>query len=113
VIGEIGGDQQDNLVILMGINEGDISVTDGVGALDQISIVFTIITFITVIVVFVIFITFTIRIEFLTWDIFFLKFSQSYSLLLRFRLPYFQDFRMLTLNSEKPVSLDHRDIVLT
>ena len=71
MIGAIGGDQQDNLVILMGINAGDISGTDGVGALDQIYIVFTIITFVTVVVVFVIFVSFTIRIEFLTWDILF------------------------------------------
>ena len=71
MIGAIGDDQQDNLVILMGINGGDISGTDGVGALDQIYVVFTIITFIKVLVVFVLFISFTIRIEFLTWDILF------------------------------------------
>ena len=69
-IGAVGGDQQDTLVI----NEGDISGTDGVGALDQIYVVFTIITFIKVLVVFVLFISFTIRIEFLTWDILFWKF---------------------------------------
>ena len=67
MIGAIGDDQQDNLVILMGINGGDISGTDGVGALDQIYVVFTIITFIN----FVIFTTFTICIEVLTWDILF------------------------------------------
>ena len=67
MIGAIGGDQQDTLVILMGVNAGDISGTDGVGALDQIYVVFTIITFIN----FVIFTTFTICIEVLTWDILF------------------------------------------
>ena len=53
MISAIGGDQQDNLVILMGINTGTISWTDGVDAFGQI------------------YVTFTIRIEFLTWDILF------------------------------------------
>ena len=53
MISAVGGDQQDNLVIFMGINKDAISSTDGVDAFGQI------------------YVAFTIRIEFLTWGILF------------------------------------------
>ena len=69
----IGGDQQDVLVILVGINASDtifllISGFDGDGALDKIYVVLTIIANI---LVFMIFTTFTTCIEIPTWDILF------------------------------------------
>ena len=71
VVRAIGGDQQDVLVILVGINASVtffllISGFDGDGALDQIYVVLTIIA---IILVFMIFTTFTTCIEISTWDI--------------------------------------------
>ena len=69
----IGGDQQDILVIFVGINAGDtifllISGFDGDGELVQIYVVLTVIA---IIVVFMIFTTLTTCIEIPTWDILF------------------------------------------